>query len=85
MVIVVAVTANPFSREGEGYEALAQAARRSWMRVFRWWVAVPPKPSKPSSLRKKVAALYPDADKVYMEKRIRQETDGAYGIENLEQ
>ncbi|ASK89762.1 hypothetical protein SPHFLASMR4Y_03029 [Sphingorhabdus sp. SMR4y] len=29
--------------------------------------------------------LYPDADKAYMEQRIRQETDGAYGIENIEE
>ncbi|NCN84051.1 MAG: hypothetical protein GW808_03330 [Sphingomonadales bacterium] len=33
----------------------------------------------------KLFALYPDADKVYMEKRIRQETDGTYGVENLEE
>lgn len=33
----------------------------------------------------KLFALYPDADKDYMERRIRQETDGIYGIENLEQ
>jgi hypothetical protein len=32
----------------------------------------------------KLFALYPDADKVYMETRIRQETDGSYGVENLE-
>ena len=37
-----------FSREGEGYEALfAKRIRRSWMRVFRWWVAVSGEPVEP--------------------------------------
>ncbi|WP_430426885.1 hypothetical protein [Parasphingorhabdus sp.] len=34
---------------------------------------------------RKLFALYPDADKVYMEKRIRQETEGEYGVEDLEE